>query len=87
MLNVTAIKDKKVKGIRIRKPKDPEGPGGSIVSLSTCQLVCRPVKGEGTTMVVVVDGVEREGVGVVKLQAKCELRHNRIFSIAVCAGV
>ena len=88
MLNVTAIKDKKGKGIRIRKSKDSEGPGGSIVSLNTSQLVCRPAgKAEGSAMTVVVDGVEREGVGMVKMQANWELTQNRTFSIAVHSGV
>ena len=79
MLNVTAIKDKKGKGILKRKS---DGPGGSIVSLNTSQMVCRPAgKGEGMVMAVV--GVQIEGVGLVKLQANWDLTKNRTFSIAV----
>ena len=81
MLNVTAIKDKKGKGILKRKS---DGPGGSIVSLNTSQMVCQPAgKGEGMVMAVVVDGVQIEGVGLVKLQANWDMTKNRTFSIAV----
>ena len=71
MLNVTAIKGK---GILKHKS---DGPGGSIVSLNTSQMVCRPAgKGEGMVMAVVVDGVQIEGVGLVKLQANWDLTKN-----------
>lgn len=84
VLNVTATKDKKTKGIRIRKSKETET-GGSIVSLTATQLICRPVtkvKGEGGVNVV-VDGVEREGVSLVRLSATWEHTQNRTFSLAV----
>lgn len=81
VLNVTAIKDKKVKGIRIRKSKDNDT-GGSIVSLTATQLVCRPVT-KSECVSVVVDGVEREGVSLVRLSATWEQTHNRTFSMAV----
>ncbi len=84
VLNVTATKDKKTKGIRIRKPKEPEA-GGSIVSLTATQLICRPVtklKAEGGVSVA-VDGVEREGVSLVRLSANWEHTLNRTFSLAI----
>jgi len=81
MLNVTAVKDKKGKGILKRKT---EAPGGSIISLNTSHMICRPTgKGEGLVMGVVVDGVQIEGVGQVKLQANWNLTKNKTFSIAV----
>ncbi len=83
VLNVTATKDKKTKGIRIRKPKEPEA-GGSIVSLTATQLICRPVtKVKAGGVSVVVDGVEREGVSLVRLSANWEHTLNRTFSLAV----
>ncbi len=85
ILNVTATREKKGKGIRIRKSKEADS-GGSIVSLTTTQLTCRPT-GKADSMVVVVDGVERERVNVVKLQAGWDLTPNRTFSIAVTSGV
>lgn len=85
ILNVTATKEKKNKGIRIRKPKESDT-GGSIVSLTTTQLLCRPVS-KGESVAVMVDGVEREGVSVVRLQANWDLTPNRTFSIAVTADV
>ena len=84
ILNVTATKDKKTKGIRIRKSKDTEA--GSIVSLTTTQLTCRPA-GKAESMAVMVDGVEREGVSVVRLQAHWDLTPNKTFSIAVTSEV
>lgn len=82
MLNVTAIKDKKGKGILKRKTDG----GGSIISLNTSHMICRPTgKGEGLVMGVVVDGVQIEGVGLVRLQASWDLTRNRTFSIAVHA--
>lgn len=85
ILNVTAAKEKKTKGIRIRKSKDSDA-GGSIVSLTTTQLVCRPVA-KGESMAVMVDGVEREGVSVLRIQASWDLTPNKTFSIAVTADV
>ncbi len=82
ILNVTATKEKKTKGIRIRKSKESDA--GSIVSLTTTQLVCRPV-GKGEIMGVMVDGVEREGISMVRLQANWDLTPNTTFSIAVTA--
>ena len=81
ILNVTATKEKKGKGIRIRKSKDSDA-GGSIVSLTTTQLICRPA-GKAESVMVVVDGVEREGVSLVRLQASWDLTPNRTFSLAV----
>ena len=85
VLNVTATKDKKSKGLRIRKPKESDT-GGSIVSLTTSQLICRPA-GKADSMPVMVDGVEREEVSLVKLKANWDLTPNRTFSIAVTSGV
>lgn len=85
VLNVTATKDKKSKGIRIRKSKESDV-GGSIVSLTTTQLVCRPA-GKAESVSVMVDGVEREEVSLVKLQANWDLTPNRTFSMAVSSDV
>ena len=42
-LSVTTLsRDKRGKGIRIRKKEKEGEAGGSIVSLSTAQLLCRP---------------------------------------------
>ena len=86
ILNVTATKEKKNKCIRIRKPKESDTAWGSIVSLTTTQLLCRPVS-KGESMAVMVDGVEREGLSVVRLQANWDLTPNTTFSIAVTANV
>ena len=41
--NVTTLsRDKRGKGIRIRKKEKEGESGGSIISLSTSQLLCRP---------------------------------------------
>lgn len=85
VLNVTASKDKK-KGIRLRKSKENDG-GGSIVSLTTSQLICRPVGKADQSVVVTVDGVEREGISLVRMQANWDLTPNRTFSIAVTSDV
>jgi hypothetical protein len=82
VLNVTATKEKKGKGIRIRKSKESETAGGSIVSLTATQLVCRPTN-KSESMTVVVDGVEREGVAVVKLLASWEHTQNKVFSFVL----
>ncbi len=89
VLNVTATKDKKAKGIRIRKPKEAEVGAGSIVSLTATQLICRPItKVKGDCGVsVVVDGVEREGVTLVRLSAHWEHSLNRTFSLAVTTNL
>jgi len=82
LLNVTALsRDKKGK-IRIRK-KDSDA-GGSIVSLTVSQLVCRPVNKQ-ETVTVVVDGVEWEGVSVVRVGSSWE--HSLTFPLAVCSAV
>ncbi len=81
ILNVTALKDKKGKGILKRKT---DGPGGSIISLNVSHMICRP-KGEGLMMGVVVDGVQIEGVGLIKLQANWDQTGNKTFSMAVHA--
>ena len=85
MLNVTATKEKKGKGIRIRKPKEPDA-GGSIVSVTATQLVCRP-SNKSESMTVVVDGVEREGVSMVKLLASWELTQNKTFSFMLASAL
>lgn len=85
VLNVTASKEKKGRGRRIRKSKEGDA-GGSIVSLTTTQLICRPVV-KTESVVVVVDGVEREAVSVLRMQAKWDLTPNRTFSMAVSSGV
>lgn len=85
MLNVTATKEKKGKGIRKRKPKETDT-GGSIVSLTATQLVCRPTN-KSENMTVVVDGVEREGVSMVKLLASWEQTQNRTFSFALTSAL
>ena len=85
ILNVTATKEKKGKGRRIRKSKDSDA-GGSIVSLTATQLICRPVV-KGESVVVTVDGVEREEVNLVRLQASWDLTPNGSFSMAVTSGV
>lgn len=89
VLNVTATKDKKAKGLRIRKPKEGEAGAGSIVSLTATQLICRPltkIKGDGGFNVV-VDGVEREGVSLVRLSAHWEHTLNRTFALAVTSSL
>ena len=83
VLNVTATKEKKGKGIRIRKSKETDS-GGSIVSLTATQLVCRPTN-KTECMTVVVDGVEREGVAIVKLQARWEQTQNKTFSFVLAS--
>ena len=85
MLNVTATKDKKGKGIRIRKQKETDT-GGSIVSVTATQLVCRPTN-KSESMTVVVDGVEREGVSSVKLLAAWEQTQNKTFSFALTSAL
>ena len=51
---------------------------------STSMMICRPTgKGEEMVMAVVVDGVQIEGLGLVKLLANWDLTKNRTFSIAV----
>lgn len=85
ILHVTATKEKKTKGIRIRKPKETDT-GGSIVSLTSPQIVCRPV-GKAESIAVMVDGVEREGMNMVKLQADWDLTRNSTFCIAVTSDV
>ena len=84
VLNVTATKDKKGKSIRKRKPK--EDAGGSIVSLTATQLVCRSVN-KGECLTAVVDGVEREGVSLVKLSALWEKTQIRTFNIAITSAL
>ena len=85
VLNVTATKEKKGKGIRIRKPKDADT-GGSIVSVTATQLVCRP-SNKSESMTVVVDGVEREGVNSVKLLATWEQTQNKTFSFVLMSAL
>lgn len=48
-LSVTTLsRDKRGKGIRIRKKEKEGETGGSIVSLSTTQLLCRPSNKQDT---------------------------------------
>ena len=82
LLNVTALtRDKKGK-IRIRK-KESDG-GGSIVSLTALHLVCRPLNKQ-ETVTVVVDGVEWEGVSVVRLEASWD--PVLTFPLATCSSM
>ena len=85
VLNVTATKEKKGKGIRIRKPKETDT-GGSIVSLTATQLVCRPTN-KSESMTVMVDGVEREGVATLKLVAAWEQTQNKTFSFVLTSAL
>ena len=86
VLNVTAAKEKKGKGIRIRKSKETDTAGGSIVSLTATQLVCRPTN-KSESMTVIMDGVEREGVAAVKLLATWEQTQNKIFSFVLTTAL
>lgn len=85
VLNVTATKDKKGKSIRKRRPKESDS-GASIVSLTATQLVCRSVN-KGECLTAVVDGVEREGVSLVKLSAMWEKTQIRTFNIAITSAL
>jgi hypothetical protein len=68
-LSVTTLsRDKRGKGIRIRKKEKEGEAGGSIVSLSASQLLCRP-SNKQETLSVVVDGVEWREVSSVRIVA------------------
>jgi hypothetical protein len=68
-LNVTTIsRDKRGKGIRIRKKEKEGESGSSITSLSTSQLLCRPANKQDS-LSVVVDGVEWPDVSSLKITA------------------